>query len=104
MENFSIGVHGGAGDDSEFIHLNHSGYKMGLEYAVGVGYKILKHGGSALDAVENAVRLLEDNPLFNAGRGSALNNMGEVEMDASIMDGRKNSAGAVSIVRNVKTP
>lgn len=104
MKNFSIAVHGGAGDDSEFIQLNQSGYKAGLEDAVNTGYKILKRGGSALDAVENAVRSLEDNPLFNSARGSALNNKGEVEMDASIMDGGKNSAGAVSIVRNVKNP
>ena len=104
MKNFSIAVHGGAGEDSEFIQAHQSGYKKGLEDAVKVGYKILKAGGSALDAVENAVRSLEDNPLFNAGRGSALNNKGEVEMDASIMDGKKNSAGAISMVRNVKNP
>lgn len=104
MNNFSIAVHGGAGEDSEFIHLHQVGYKTGLENAVGAGYKILKQGGSALDAVENVVRLLEDNPLFNAGWGSALNNKGEVEMDASIMDGSENSAGAVSLVRNVKNP
>ena len=104
MKNFVIAVHGGAGEDSEFIQSHQSCYKTGLENAVSSGYKILKQGGSALDAVENAVRLLEDNPLFNSGRGSALNNKGEVEMDASIMDGRKNSAGAVSVVRNVKNP
>lgn len=104
MKNISIAVHGGAGEDSEFIHLHQLDYKAGLVDAVNMGYKILKQGGSALDAVENAVRLLEDNPLFNSGRGSALNNKGEVEMDASIMDGSNNSAGAVSIVRNVKNP
>lgn len=104
MKNISIAVHGGAGEDSEFIHLHQLDYKAGLVDAVNTGYKILKQGGSALDAVENAVRLLEDNPLFNSARGSALNNKGEVEMDASIMDGRKNNAGAVSIVRNVKNP
>lgn len=104
MKNFVIAVHGGAGEDSEFIQSHQSGYKTGLENAISTGYKILKQGGSALDAVENAVRLLEDNPLFNSGRGSALNNKGEVEMDASIMDGRKISAGAVSVVRNVKNP
>lgn len=102
MKNFVIAVHGGAGEDSEFIQSHQSGYKTGLENAISTGYKILKQGGSALDAVENAVRLLEDNPLFNSGRGSALNNKGEVEMDASIMDGRKISA--VSVVRNVKNP
>ncbi|MBZ9728064.1 isoaspartyl peptidase/L-asparaginase [Salegentibacter sp. JZCK2] len=104
MNNISIAVQGGAGEDSEFIKSHQSGYKKGLEDAVNTGYKILKGGGSALDAVENAVRSLEDNPLFNSGRGSALNNKGEVEMDASIMDGKKNNAGAVSMVRNVKNP
>lgn len=104
MKNISIAVHGGAGEDSEFIRSHQSGYKTGLEEAVNAGYKILKGGGSAADAVENAVRFLEDNPLFNSGRGSALNNMGEIEMDASIMDGRKMNAGAVSMVRNVKNP
>lgn len=104
MKNISIAVHGGAGEDSEFIHLHQLAYKVGLVDAVNTGYKILEQGGCALDAVENAVRLLEDNPIFNSGRGSALNNKGEVEMDASIMDGRNNSAGAVSIVRNVKNP
>lgn len=104
MKKFSIAVHGGAGDDSEFIQMHQNGYKEGLEDAVNAGYKILKRGGSALDAVEHAVRSLEDNPLFNSGRGSAINNKGEVEMDASVMDGKKNNAGAVSMVRNVKHP
>ena len=104
MKKISIAVHGGAGEDSEFIQTHQSGYKKGLEDAIDVGYKILEDGGSALDAVEIAVRSLEDNPLFNAGRGSALNNKGEVEMDASIMDGSKHNAGAVSMVRNVKNP
>lgn len=84
MKIFSIAVHGGAGDDSEFIQLHTSGYKTGLEDAVSAGYKILKRGGSALDAVENAVRSLKDNPLFKSCRRSALNNRGEVEMDAFI--------------------
>ena len=104
MKNFSIGIHGGAGEDSEFIRSHQTEYKAGLEAAINVGYKILRQGGSALDAVENTVRLLEDNPLFNSGRGSALNINGEVEMDASIMDGSNTKAGAVSIVRNVKNP
>ncbi|MCO5252329.1 MAG: isoaspartyl peptidase/L-asparaginase [Candidatus Kapabacteria bacterium] len=104
MKNIAIAVHGGAGQDSEFIQLNQIAYKAGLVDAVNTGYKILKQGGSALDAVEHAVRFLEDNTLFNSGRGSALNTKGEVEMDASIMDGSSNSAGAVSIVRNVKNP
>ncbi|PKL85847.1 MAG: isoaspartyl peptidase/L-asparaginase [Ignavibacteriae bacterium HGW-Ignavibacteriae-1] len=104
MKNIAIAVHGGAGQDSEFIRMNQIAYKAGLVKAVNTGYETLKQGGSALDAVENAVRLMEDNPIFNSARGSALNAKGEVEMDASIMDGSKHSAGAVSIVRNVKNP
>jgi L-asparaginase / beta-aspartyl-peptidase len=104
MKNIAIAVHGGAGQDSEFIRLNQIAYKAGLVEAVNTGYKILKQDGSALDAVEQAVRLMEDNPIFNSARGSALNTKGEVEMDASIMDGKEHNAGAVSIVRNVKNP
>lgn len=65
---------------------------------------MLEQGGSALNAVEEAVSILEDNHLFNAGRGSALNCRGEVEIDASIMSGSNLQAGAVSMVRTVKNP
>jgi beta-aspartyl-peptidase (threonine type) len=71
---------------------------------VRVGYAILEQGGNALDAVEAAVNYLEDQPLFNAGKGSALNENGEVEMDASIMNGKDKKSGAVAIVRHVKNP
>ena len=97
-------VHGGAGPDSEYIRKNIEGYKKGLKDAVNAGYKILVNGGSAIDAVEESVKTLENNPLFNAGRGSALNGNGEVEMDASIMDGKNMRAGAVCLVKNVKHP
>src|SRR3954468_2152997 len=96
----AIAIHGGAGEDSDFIKQNKTGYEEGLIAAVKTGYHVLKNGGSALDAVEHAVKSLEDNPLFNAGRGSALNNEGEVEMDAAIMDGSTLKAGAVAMVRN----
>ncbi|MFN3756450.1 MAG: isoaspartyl peptidase/L-asparaginase family protein [Flavobacterium sp.] len=104
MKKISLAVHGGAGDDSEYIQMHQTAIKKGLEDALQVGYELLEQGGTALDAVEMAVRSLEDNPHFNAGRGSELNNKGEVEMDASIMEGKTNGAGAVSIVRNVKNP
>jgi beta-aspartyl-peptidase (threonine type) len=104
MKKIAIAVHGGAGPDSEFIKQNMQGYEDGLKDAIMAGHKILEKGGSALDAVEEAVKHLEDNPLFNAGRGSAVNNKGEVEMDASIMDGKNLKAGAVSMVKNVKNP
>ncbi len=100
----AIAVHGGAGENSLFLQKNGQETENGLAEACQSGYRILQRGGTALDAVEEAVRFLEDNPLFNAGRGSALNAKGEVEMDASIMDGRSLKAGAVSMVRNVKNP
>jgi len=104
MKKFAIAVHGGAGDLTHFLKENESAIEEGLAECVTEVAKRLHDGGSALDAVEHAVRLLEDNPLFNAGRGSALNCLGEVEMDASIMNGKNLKAGAVSMVRNVKNP
>jgi beta-aspartyl-peptidase (threonine type) len=104
MGNIAIAVHGGAGPDSEFIKKNQEAYKKGLEEALNAGYSILEAGGSALDAVEAAVNALEDNPLFNAGRGAALNENAEVEMDAGVMNGKDMKSGAVSIVKNIKNP
>jgi beta-aspartyl-peptidase (threonine type) len=104
MGKIALAVHGGAGPDSEQIRNNIDGYKDGMRKAINVGYTILENGGSAIDAVEAAVRMLEDLPLFNAGRGSAINHKGEIEMDASIMDGSNLKAGAVSMLKNVKNP
>src|SRR5215212_5635740 len=104
MARIALAVHGGAGPDSELIRKNIDGYKNGLIKAIDAGYEVLEKGGSAVDAVEAAVRMLEDLPLFNAGRGSAVNHKGEIEMDASIMDGSNLKAGAVSMVKNVKNP
>jgi beta-aspartyl-peptidase (threonine type) len=104
MNNFSIAVHGGAGEIEEFVKLNEEGYKASLAEAIEIGYKILRKGGHALDAVEETVRYFERNLLFNCGRGTALNNKGEIEMCASIMDGKKLKAGAVSVVKNAKHP
>jgi beta-aspartyl-peptidase (threonine type) len=104
MNKIAIVVHGGAGPDSEFIKQNIEGYKKDLEQAVDTGYKVLEDGGSAVDAVEAAVNYLEDNSLFNAGRGSALNEKAEVEMGASIMNGKSLESGAVAIVKNVQNP
>ncbi|HEU4632666.1 MAG TPA: isoaspartyl peptidase/L-asparaginase [Flavisolibacter sp.] len=104
MNKIAIVVHGGAGPDSEFIQNNIEQYKKGLEEALNTGYRVLEDGGSALDAVEAAINSLEDNPLFNSGRGSALNEKAEIEMDASIMNGKDLNSGAVAIVKNVKNP
>jgi len=106
MKIFSIAIHGGAGTlvkgmmtaDKEVA------YKSALESALNKGYAILEKGGSALDAVETAVRALEDSPLFNAGRGSVFTANGTHEMDASIMDGKSLKAGAVSLITGIKNP
>ena len=104
MKKIAIVVHGGAGPDSEFIREHQQQYKLGIDAAVNAGYIVLESGGSAVDAVEAAVNNMEDNPLFNAGRGAALNAKAEVEMCASIMEGKTLEAGAVAIVKNVKNP
>ena len=97
----SIIVHGGAGpikDDSLAARLE------GCKAAALAGWTILRQGGAALDAVEAAVVVLEDNPLFNAGTGSTLNSLGKIEMDAAIMEGHSLRAGAVTAVSGVKNP
>ena len=99
--NPAIIVHGGAGpikDDSLGARLE------GCKAAALAGWKILKRRGSALDAAEAAVVVLEDNPLFNAGTGSALNSLGKVEMDAAIMEGHSLRAGSVAAVSAIKNP
>ena len=97
---FKIVVHGGAGFWRNDIKVA----RIGVEKAAQRGSNVLVDGGSALDAVEVAVSTMEDDPIFNAGRGSALTCAGTVEMDAAIMDGRQLSAGAVALVRRVKNP
>ena len=102
----AIAVHGGAGaiPVARISAEREARYRAGLESAVNAGYDILDKGGSSLDAVTAAVRVLEDEPLFNAGRGAALTRGGWAELDASIMDGRRLRAGAVACVRHVKNP
>lgn len=104
MQNIAIAVHGGAGPDSQYIKENIEGYKKGLEDAINAGYSILENGGAAIEAVEAAVRLFEDNMHFNAGKGSSLNEKAEVEMCSSIMEGSLLKSGAVAIVKNVRNP
>ena len=103
IPDFAIVIHGGAGSastDSEFI----SAREQALSAALDKGVEILKQGGSSLDAVEQVIRLLEDSPLFNAGRGGVLTAKGHNELDASIMDGKTRSCGAVGGVTTVKNP
>jgi L-asparaginase / beta-aspartyl-peptidase len=97
-----IVVHGGAGRlrDPGDSAPREAGCRRGAE----AGWVILRNGGSALDAVEAAVQVLEDDPLFNAGTGSVLGQDGAVEMDASIMDGATARAGAVAAVRRIRNP
>jgi len=94
-------VHGGAWDIPEELHPAH---RAGMLAGLAEGRRILAGGGPALDAVEAAVSVMEEDPVFDAGRGSCLNTDGSVEMDASIMDGRDLSAGAVAALRNFLHP
>jgi len=94
-------VHGGAWEIPEEAHAAHIG---GCRHAAEAGLAALRSGGSALDAVEAAVRLMEDDLTFDAGRGSFLNAAGEVELDAIIMDGRDLNLGAVAAVQRVRNP
>ncbi|XP_030880668.1 isoaspartyl peptidase/L-asparaginase [Leptonychotes weddellii] len=97
-----IVVHGGGA--SSISKDRKERVRQGIIKAAEAGYKILTGGGSAVDAVEVAVAFLEDHPEFNAGCGSVLNVNGDVEMDASIMNGKDLSAGAVSAVRCIANP
>ncbi len=97
----AIIVHGGAGTWPED---KHSVARAGCEAARDAAHRLLKDGASAFDAVEYAVRLLEDHPLFNAGTGSHATTAGEVEMDALIVDGAARDFGAVAGIRNVQHP
>jgi L-asparaginase / beta-aspartyl-peptidase len=103
MEEIAIVVHGGAGrlptDDARAERM-----RAGAAAAVEAGHEVLAAGGAALDAVEAAVVVLEDDAEFNAGRGAALTEYGRVELDASVMDGTSRAAGAVAAVRGVRNP
>lgn len=104
MNKIAIAIHGGAGPDSDYIKQNLKEYKEGLEQAINEAYAMLEKGGSALDVVETAIKTLEDNPLFNAGKGSALTESASVEMCSSIMNGFDLKCGAAAIVKNVRNP
>jgi beta-aspartyl-peptidase (threonine type) len=103
-QKIAIVVHGGAGPDSSFIKENIPDYEAGLSEAAEAGRAVLMKGGTATDAVCAAVASMEDNFLFNAGKGAALNHEGSVEMDAAIMNGHDLKAGAVAMVKKVRNP
>jgi beta-aspartyl-peptidase (threonine type) len=98
-------VHGGAGSSpADFTRDENLARREGLNKALQIGAKILREGGASLEAVEQVVRCLEDDPCFNAGRGAVFNAEGEHELDASIMDGRTLACGAVAAVRTAQHP
>jgi beta-aspartyl-peptidase (threonine type) len=102
----AIAIHGGAGTlslDDLSVSATRP-YREGLERALAAGLAVLERGEAALDAVVAAVQILEQDPLFNAGRGAVLAADGSVELDASIMDGRDLRAGAVAAIRHVRSP
>ena len=103
---FGLVVHGGAGtiDRSKMTPERERKYRAGLERALTAGYEILKRGGSSLDATEAAVRVLEDDPHFNAGKGAVFTSAGTNELDAAIMDGKTLKAGAVAVIKRIKNP
>ncbi len=102
---YALAVQGGAGFARDSLSPEEQlEYTESLEQALRLGRDILAEGGSALDAVESALRMLEDDPRFNAGRGAVINHDGVVELDASIMDGATLACGAVAGVRTVRNP
>ena len=102
---FAIVLHGGAGlEPDKLTAAEKAEHHASLKKAVEVGRKILADGGTALDAVEQTVRVLEDDPLYNAGRGAVFNSEGKHELDASIMDGKTGLGGGVAAVTTVKNP
>jgi L-asparaginase / beta-aspartyl-peptidase len=106
MQKLSIAIHGGAGTilKDDITPELEAAYLKGLNESLAVGYAVLEEGGTAVNAVKAAIVILEDNLMFNAGRGSVFTKKGVQEMDAAIMDGKNLAAGAVAGVRNVRNP
>jgi L-asparaginase / beta-aspartyl-peptidase len=106
MAKYSLVIHGGAGTilKEDMTPDLEAAYIEGLEEALEAGFAVLEEGGTAINAVKAAIVLLEDNILFNAGRGAVFTKKGVQEMDAAIMDGYALNAGAIAGVRNVRNP
>lgn len=102
----TIVVHGGAGALSKgnYTPAQEAEYKAKLTEALDSGYAILERGGSSLDAVEAAIVVMEDSPLFNAGKGAVFTRDGKIELDAAVMDGKNAAAGSVIGVKRIKNP
>lgn len=105
-DNFGIVIHGGAGTilKENMTDSLEAEYKAVLEEAVRIGHEILANGGTSIEAVQRTINVMEDHPLFNAGKGAVFTSEGTNELDASIMDGETLNAGAVAGVTNVKNP
>ncbi|MDR5591263.1 isoaspartyl peptidase/L-asparaginase [Christiangramia sp. SM2212] len=106
VQNFGIVIHGGAGTIlkekmSDSLEL---AYKQKLEEAIRTGHEILANGGTAIEAVQRTINIMEDSPLFNSAKGAVFTNEGKNELDASIMDGKTLNAGAIAGVTNVRNP
>jgi len=103
---FAIVIHGGAGGIKReyFSEEQIENYNKKLEEALNAGYSILENGGISLDAIQAAINIMEDSPLFNAGKGAVYNSEGQQEMDAAIMDGKTLNSGAIAGVNSIKNP
>ena len=103
---YALAIHGGAGalPPRQLSSEREQAFHQGLARALSAGQAVLEHAGTALDAVEAAVTVLEDDALFNAARGAVLTIDGTVELDAAIMDGETLRAGAVAVIRTVRNP
>jgi beta-aspartyl-peptidase (threonine type) len=103
---FGIAIHGGAGTmpRAEITPELEAEYRADLERALDAGYRALEQGGTSQAAAIEAVRILEDSPLFNAGRGAVFNRDGEVELDAGVMDGASRRAGSVAGLKHIRNP
>jgi beta-aspartyl-peptidase (threonine type) len=106
MNQFSLAIHGGAGTilKQDMTTELEQAYIKGLEESLAAGFAVLEEGGSAVNAVKAAIVVLEDNLLFNAGRGSVFTKKGLQEMDAAIMNGKDLAAGSVAGIRNIRNP
>jgi len=106
VQNFGIVIHGGAGTilKENMSDSLEQAYEKKLEEAIRTGHEILANGGTAMEAVQKTINIMEDSPLFNSAKGAVFTNEGKNELDASIMDGKTLNAGAIAGVTNVKNP
>jgi beta-aspartyl-peptidase (threonine type) len=106
VKNYALVIHGGAGvmDKKSMTPEMQNEYTMVLNQVLHVGDSVLASGGTCMDAIEKTIMIMEDSPLFNAGKGAVFTHDGIVELDASVMDGRTLQAGAIAGVRDIKNP